>query len=166
MVSIEEFVALSGQMLGHSDWLLIDQARIDAFADVTEDHQFIHVNPVRARAETPYGGTIAHGFLTLSLLSHLGHQVFPEISDKEMTINYGLNKVRFLNPVPVGARIRASVRLLEAVEKQPGRYMCRYQSTVEIEGIETPALVAEQVVLHVMKEAAKKTAKAKGAAGD
>jgi len=151
MITIKEFAALAGKTLGQSDWMLIDQARINAFADVTEDHQFIHVDPARAKAETPFGGTIAHGFLTLSLLSHLGSQVFPAIKGREMTINYGLNKVRFLHPVPVNARIRVSIRLLEAIEKQPGRYMCSFESTVEIEGIDTPALVAEQVMLHVIE---------------
>jgi len=153
METIREFSARVGQSLGKSDWLLIDQARVDAFGDVTEDHQFIHVDPTRAKADSPFGGTIAHGFLTLSLLSHLGHQIFPEIAGREITINYGLNKVRFLHPVPVGARIRLEIRLLSVVEKQPGRHMCSFESTVEIEGIKTPALVAEQLVLYVMSPA-------------
>jgi acyl dehydratase len=153
MVSIDEFLALVGKKLGHSDWFQIDQARINLFAEVTEDRQFIHIDPARAATETQFGGTIAHGFLTLSLLSHLGSQVFPVIRDKALTINYGLNKVRFLNPVKTGARVRVHITLNSAEEKQPGRYMCQFESTVEIEGEDTPALVAEQVLLHVMKQA-------------
>ncbi len=153
MASIEEFVALVGKPVGHSDWLLVDQERINKFAEVTEDYQFIHIDPARAKAESPFGGTIAHGYLTLSLLSYLGSQVFPTIENKAMTINYGLNKVRFLNPVRAGKRVRVSIDFLSAVEKQPGRFMCTFQSTVEIEGEEVPALVAEQVALHVMEGA-------------
>jgi len=152
MIGIDEFLALEGRDLGHSDWLTIDQDRINAFAEVTEDRQFIHVDPDRARSESPFGGTIAHGFLTLSLLSHLGKQVFPEIRDKALTINYGLNKVRFLHPVLAGARVRVHIRMASAEEREPGRYMCVFESRVEIEDIETPALVAEQVLLHVMKD--------------
>jgi acyl dehydratase len=153
MVSIEEFVALVGQSLGHSNWLTIDQDRINQFAEVTEDRQFIHTDIERAKTDSPFGGTIAHGFLTLSLLSHLGSQVFPTIEDKALTINYGLNKVRFLSPVMSGARVRVAITLNSAVERQPGRFMCQFESVVEIEGQETPALVAEQVLLHVMKDA-------------
>ncbi len=153
MVTIDEFLALVGKSLGHSNWFLIDQERINRFAEVTEDRQFIHVDPVRARTNSPFDGTIAHGFLTLSLLSHLGSQVFPVIRDKALTINYGLNKVRFLNPVKSGARVRVHIRLTSAEEKQPGRHMCQFESTVEIEGEDLPALVAEQVLLHVMKQA-------------
>jgi acyl dehydratase len=153
MVSIEEFLSLVGEPLGHSDWFRIDQERINLFAEVTEDRQFIHIDPDRAATDSPFGGTIAHGFLTLSLLSHLGSQVFPVIRDKAMTINYGLNKVRFLNPVRTGARVRVHITLTSVGEKQTGRYMCQFESTVEIEGEETPALVAEQVLLHVMKQA-------------
>ncbi|MFQ5437204.1 MAG: MaoC family dehydratase [Paracoccaceae bacterium] len=149
MLTISEFAALSGQDLGHSDWLTVDQARVDAFADVTEDHQFIHVDP-EAAAKTPLGGTIAHGFLTLSLLSHLNAQVFPPIANRVMTFNYGLDRVRFLNPVAVGARVRSQVMLQGVEEKQPSRHLCRFQSRIEIEGIETPALIAEQLMMHVI----------------
>jgi len=154
MVSIEEYLALVGSSVGSSDWLLVDQDRINEFAKVTEDRQFIHLDAERARTESPFGGAIAHGFLTLSLLSHLGSQVFPIIKDKALTINYGLNKVRFLNPVKSGGRVRLHAKLISAVEKQPGRFMCELHSTVEIEGEETPALVAEQLLMHVMKDAA------------
>jgi len=150
MVTISEFTALCGQVLGHSDWLTIDQARIDAFADVTEDHQFIHVDKDKA-AETPLGGTIAHGFLTLSLLSHLNSQVFPPIAKRVMTFNYGMNRVRFLALVPVGARIRSKVTLARVDEKEPGRFLCAFESVIEIEGNKTPALIAEQLMLHVIE---------------
>ncbi|MFT6696618.1 MAG: acyl dehydratase [Paracoccaceae bacterium] len=153
MVSIDEYIGLVGTSLGHSAWMTIGQDRIDAFAGVTEDHQFIHVDVELAASESPFGGTIAHGFLTLSLLSHLSSQVFPSIRGKAMTFNYGMNKVRFLNPVKSGARVRVSIALKSAVEKQPGRFLCEFDSVVEIEGEDTPALVAEQVLMHVMQDA-------------
>ena len=153
MVSIEEFLECVGKPLGHSDWFLIDQERINLFADVTEDHQFIHLDAERAAAESPFGGTIAHGFLTLSLLSHLGQQVLPQLKNKALTINYGLNKVRFLNPVASGKRVRVGITLNTVTEKQPGRFLCVFESVVEIEGEEVPALVAEQVLMHVMEGA-------------
>ena len=150
MITIEEFAAKSGQVLGASDWFLIDQARIDTFADVTEDHQFIHIDDARAKAETPFGGTIAHGFLTLSLLSYLNASIFPELENRAMTFNYGLNKLRFLNPVKVGARVRSHLTLKSVVEKSEGRYLCTFETSVEIEGEEVPALVAEQLAMHVI----------------
>jgi len=150
MVTIEEFIARQGQKLGSSHWMLIDQDRINRFAEVTEDHQFIHVDPVRAAAETPFGGTIAHGFLTLSLLSHLNAGIFPDIKDRVMTFNYGLNKVRFLNPVKVGARIRSHLGLQSVTKKDGGRYLCSFETSVEIEGEDTPALIAEQLAMHVI----------------
>jgi acyl dehydratase len=149
-LSIDEYKALAGQELGVSDWFLIDQARIDTFADVTEDHQFIHVDPDRAGAETPFGATIAHGFLTLSLLSYLNVQVLPDLKGRAMTLNYGMNKVRFLNPVKVGSRVRSRVTLQSVTEKSPGQFLCQFEAVVEIEGDEKPALVAEQLALHIM----------------
>ena len=151
MITIEDFAARAGRKLGSSDWFLIDQARIDAFADVTEDHQFIHVDDARAKAETPFGGTITHGFLTLSLLSYLNATIFPDLKNRVMTFNYGMNKVRFLNPVKVNARIRSHLTLQSVVAKEGGRYLCSFETTVEIEGEETPALVAEQLAMHVIK---------------
>ena len=131
-----------GTHLGFSDWLLVDQERVDAFADVTLDHQFIHVDP-EAAARTPFGGTIAHGFLTLSLLVHLtsGLAIAPE--GTVMSINYGFEKVRFLAPVRVGKRIRAGVEVKDITEKSPGRYLTTYGVTVEIEGEDKPALIAD-----------------------
>jgi acyl dehydratase len=150
VLTIDEFTALAGQEIGVSDWMEIDQSRIDAFAEVTEDRQFIHVDPVRAAAETPFGATIAHGFLTLSLLSYLNMQVLPELANRAMTINYGLNKVRFLNPVRVGSRVRSRVTLQSVTEKSPGQFLCQFEAVVEIDGDAKPALVAEQLALHII----------------
>ncbi len=148
-VPVAELPALVGQPLPPSDWLTIDQDRIDRFAAVTEDHQFIHVDPERARA-TPVGTTIAHGFLVLSLLSRLmkDQVIIPE--GLAMTFNYGSDKVRFLNPVKVDSRIRALTTMLSAEEKGRGRWLVRTEATIEIEGEPKPALVAEILTLHLL----------------
>ena len=125
-----------------SSWHLIDQDRIDAFAEVTQDHQFIHVDPERA-AETPFGGTIAHGFLTLSLLSAMGLDAQPKIEGATIGINYGFEKVRFLAPVKVGSRLRGRFVLARLTRPKPQEVDIVWQSTVEIEGSKRPALVAE-----------------------
>ncbi|MEO1191227.1 MAG: MaoC family dehydratase [Pseudomonadota bacterium] len=150
-LSLADFAAKQGQVLGVSDWVEIDQARIDAFAEVGDDHQFIHVDPERAAAETPFGGTIAHGFLTLALLVPLGATVLPELAGRAMGINYGLEKVRFLAPVRAGKRVRGHFTLLELSERQPGQVLLRYGVTLEIEGEEKPALAAEWLALSVMQ---------------
>lgn len=135
-----------GTVWGTSDWVLLDQARIDAFATVTEDHQPIHVDPVRAAA-SPFGGTIAHGFLTLSMLSRLAEQALPVLSEVRESLNYGFDKIRFLSPVPSGARIRAAFTL-NAVEDKPGNcQLLRLAVAVEVEGAERPALVADWLVM-------------------
>ncbi|MEQ8719136.1 MAG: MaoC family dehydratase [Acidimicrobiales bacterium] len=129
------------------DWFEITQDRIDAFADATLDHQFIHVDPARAAAEAPFGGTIAHGFLTLSLLVHLSASIsteMPRLDGMAMGINYGMNRVRFINPVPVGSRIRA-VAQVSNVELKGSVVDLTQTMTVEIEGQEKPALVAEWI---------------------
>ncbi|WP_263264840.1 MaoC family dehydratase [Pseudomonas sp. RIT-PI-S] len=135
-----------GQELGCSQWLTIDQARIDLFAKATGDYQFIHVDPLRAAA-TPFGSTIAHGFLTLSLIPHLleGIMVLPE--GVKMTINYGLEGVRFIQPVAVDSRVRLRLALLDVSEKRPGQWLLRARATLEIEGEEKPAYVAEPLSL-------------------
>lgn len=133
----------------HSDWLEIDQARVNAFADVTLDHQFIHVDPERAKAETPFGGPIAHGFLTLSLMSHFAAQALPPMEGKAIGINYGFEKVRFLNPVLVGSKIRGTFTLADATERKPGQIQIVQDCEVEIEGSDTPALAAKWVSLVV-----------------
>lgn len=135
-----------GKEIGCSDWFEIDQKRVNAFADVTEDHQFIHVNRLKAKL-TPFGGTIAHGFLTLSMLTYLTSDcaLYPE--NVKMGINYGFDKVRFLQPVRVGRRIRARVTPMSVTERNPGQYLMKSEVTVEIDGEEKPALVAEWLAL-------------------
>lgn len=135
-----------GEELALSDWLLIDQARIDAFAACTEDFQWIHVERERAAAG-PFGGTIAHGFLTLSLLPSLNTRDWSSMDGVLGALNYGLDKVRFLTPVRSGARIRNRVKMLSAEQRGPGRVLVANESTVEIEGEAKPALVAETLVL-------------------
>lgn len=142
--TIDELRALVGQELGVGPWLEVTQDRVDAFAEVTGDHQWIHVDRERA-ARTPIGGTIAHGYLTLSLLPLLGQArdgVQVELGHS-MIINYGLNRVRFVSPVKVGARIRLRSALQGVDEVSTGVYQVAYNQTVEIEGGERPALVAE-----------------------
>lgn len=143
-----ELFELVGHELGKSDWFAIDQARIDQFADVTEDHQFIHVDPVRA-ASSPFGSTIAHGMLTLSMIVHLCESFAPDIDGLQMVINYGFDKVRFAAPVKVGKRIRAVAKLLEAKERG-GQLIVKTKVTIEIEGEAKPALVAEWLTMHVV----------------
>ena len=138
-----------GQPLGTSEWFLIDQARVDAFAAVTLDHQFVHVDVERAKA-TPFGGTIAHGFLTMSLLVHLALPFIPTLANRKLLVNYGFDKVRFSAPVRVGKRIRASGTLGDVAERKPGHVVMRIDVTVEIEGEPKPALVAEWLSLHVV----------------
>jgi acyl dehydratase len=134
VTSIDELKGLVGQELGVGQWVEITQERVNAFADVTGDHQYIHVDPARAAA-TPFGGTIAHGFLTLSLLPSLGRDregIAVDLSPK-MALNYGLNKVRFISPVRVGTRIRMRTKLLSVDQVEPNVYQTIYQQTVEIE---------------------------------
>jgi acyl dehydratase len=140
--TIDEFRAAQGEVLGVGDWLEITQERIDAFADVTEDHQWIHVDRERA-GQGPYGATIAHGYLTLSLIPRLGGGIFT-VHGARMALNYGTNRVRFPHPVTVGSRIRAVAGLVEVTDVAAGvQAVVRY--TVEIEGCEKPACVAETV---------------------
>ncbi len=142
VASLDDIRARVGEEIGVSGWLAIEQARIDAFADATEDHQFIHVDP-EAAASTPFGGTIAHGFLTLSLLSRMAAEVMLIPADAKMVVNYGLDRLRFLSPVRSGKRIRARFILDSVEEKAAGQLLIRHQVTVEIEDEDRPALVAE-----------------------
>jgi acyl dehydratase len=144
VTTLAELRARVGQEIGTSEWLVIDQSRIDAFADATGDHQWIHVDPERAARDTPFGATIAHGFLTLSLISALMRNILA-IGGLRMTINYGLNRVRFVSPVPAGSRVRARVAL-GAVEDAKDGTQATWQVTVEREGAEKPVLVAEWLV--------------------
>lgn len=131
-----------GKEIGVSDWFPISQDRINDFADITEDWQFIHVDPERASA-TPFGGTVAHGFLVLSLLSAMASEVLPLPETAGMMVNYGFDKLRFLSPVPAEAQIRARFTLLEADERKPGEVTLKYAVQMEIEGSDRPALAAE-----------------------
>ena len=139
-----------GADTGTSDWLLIDQGRIDAFADCTDDRQFIHVDPERA-AKTRFGSTIAHGFLSLSMLSYFAESVICIFENSVMGINYGFDKVRFLAPVKVNKRIRAHARLLDVQEKKPDHFLSKHEITIEIEGETTPALMAEWLTMAITK---------------
>ena len=137
-----ELQSLIGTEVGVSSWIEIDQARIDAFAEVTNDHQFIHVNPELAR-QTPFGTTIAHGFLTLSLASGMSYEAVAPLEGVVMGVNYGFDKLRFLAPVPVNSRVRGRFKLLSAEDKGGGRWLIKHELTVEIEGGDKPALIAE-----------------------
>jgi len=148
-VTRAELATLVGKELGVSDWFAIEQARVDDFADVTLDHQFIHVDPERARG-TPFGGTIAHGFLTLSLLVHLCLPFIPEPANRRLVVNYGFDKIRFVAPVRTGKRIRARGTLGAVEERKPNQIVLRVDVTVDIEGEDKPALVAEWLSLHVV----------------
>jgi acyl dehydratase len=150
-MNIEEFAARVGGAPFVSGWLVVDQARIDAFAEATEDRQFIHVDPEAARA-TPFGGTIAHGFLTLSLLSAFAADALPEISGRAMGINYGFDRLRFLSPVPAGARLRGAFKLVGAMQRSRREWLMSYEASVEIEGTQKPALAAQWLTMAVMAE--------------
>ncbi len=141
-----------GQEVGVTDWMTIEQERIDQFADATDDHQYIHVDTERA-SQTPFGGTIAHGFLTLSLLSALSSRGGGlKLENTVMGINYGLDRVRFVHPVRSGQRVRGRFQLSSAEEKSPGRHLTRYAVTVEIEGEEKPALVADWLGMTIVQQ--------------
>jgi len=144
--TLEDIRARIGEEVGVSDWILVDQARIDAFADVTEDPQFIHVDPVAA-ARTPFGGTVAHGFLTLSLLSRMAANAMLRPEGVKMGVNYGFDRVRFMAPVRSGKRVRGRFVLTAFEEKRPGQYQFVHNVTVEIEGEDKPALVADWIGL-------------------
>jgi acyl dehydratase len=144
IASIEDIKGRIGSEVGVSDWILIDQPRIDAFAEVTDDHQFIHVDPAAA-AVTPFGGTVAHGFLTLSLLSRMAADAMLRPANIKMGVNYGFEKVRFLAPVRSGKRVRGRFTLQRFEEKRPGQYQFVHEVSVEIEGEEKPALIADWI---------------------
>lgn len=142
-VSLEAYRGMVGKEIGVSSWHLIDQKRIDTYADVIEDHQFIHVDPGRAKAETPFGGTVAHGFLTMSLLSVFSYEVMPVLEGTTRGVNYGFDRLRFISPVISGSKVRGRFTLTEATLRNPGELMTRSSVSVEIEGETKPALVAD-----------------------
>jgi acyl dehydratase len=146
LASLDEIRARIGQEVGVSEWIIVDQDRINSFADVTEDHQFIHVDP-EAAARTPFGGTVAHGFLTLSLLSRMAADAMLMPPGVKMAANYGFESVRFISPVRAGKRVRGRFALLSVEERKPGEWRFANRVTVEIEGEERPALIAEWIGL-------------------
>ncbi|TXH88020.1 MAG: MaoC family dehydratase [Pseudomonas sp.] len=135
-----------GKELGRSDWLTIDQNRINQFAECTGDHQFIHVDPVKAKL-TPFGGTIAHGFLSLSLIPVLMENLMLVPQGMKMAVNYGLDSVRFIQPVKVDSRVRLAAKVLEITEKRPGQWLIKIEATLEIDGEQKPAYIAESLSL-------------------
>ena len=141
-ITLDAYKAMVGQEIGVSRWFDIKQDRINQFADVTEDHQFIHVDAERAK-QTPFGGTVAHGFLTLSLLAPMAFDAQPTISNTAMVVNYGFDRIRLIAPVPAGSRIRGHFVLKEVVDRGPHEIMARTEVTVEVEGGGKPALVAD-----------------------
>lgn len=148
-MSIDDLAARVGGEAFISRWFTIDQPRIDAFAEITEDRQFIHIDPEKARA-TPLGGPVAHGFLTLSMLSAMGEDALPAISGVAMGLNYGFDKLRFLAPVPAGARARGSFKLLSVTHRSEHEWLIANEVVVEIEGAKKPALAAQWLTMYVM----------------
>ena len=143
---LEEYRSRVGMLLGVSDWILIEQGMIDQFANVTRDWQFIHIDPIRAK-ETPFGGTIAHGLLTLSLVSAMSFTAVPAIAGAQVGINYGFNSIRFISPVLAGSRVRGSFTLKQFVERQPRQWQSTLDVRVDIENVSRPALIAEWLIL-------------------
>lgn len=152
-MKVEAMASLIGRTLAPSDWITVDQARINAFAACTDDHQFIHTDPERAARESPYGTTIAHGFLSLSLIAAHQPVDFPRPEDLGVTVNYGLDRLRFMSPVPSGARVRLHTKVLDVQPKGPGRMLVKAEKTMEIEGGPKPAYIAEQLTLFVTRGA-------------
>ncbi|TCR78348.1 acyl dehydratase [Rhizobium sp. BK376] len=145
-ISLSDVRTIVGTEVGVSDWIMVDQTMINAFADATDDHQFIHVDPERAK-ETVFGGTIAHGFLTLSLLSAMNFNCVPKIREQTMGVNYGFDKIRFMSPVKAGTRVRGGFKLAEARLRGAGMMMLTYEVTVEIENERKPALTATWITI-------------------
>ena len=155
MTKATDLQALIGTEVGVSKWIEIDQKRIDAFADATEDWQFIHVNP-EAAAQTPFGGTIAHGFLTLSLMSAMTYDANPPLEGVVMGVNYGFDKLRFIAPVRAGSKVRGRFKLLSAENKGcadgVSRWLIKHEVTVEIDGADKPALIAEWLGMQMVTD--------------
>ena len=146
-VTVSELPSFIGKDLGHSEWLLIDQQRVNQFADCTGDHQFIHLDEEKAK-QTPFGGTIAHGFLSLSLIPALSAGLAIRPEGLKMAVNYGLDSVRFIQPVRVGSRVRMQLTVVDVTEKNPGQWLVKSRATLEIEGVDKPAYIAETLALY------------------
>lgn len=151
MPTPQELQSRLGEEVGVSRWIAVDQTRINAFADATEDWQFIHVDPDKAK-QTPLGGTIAHGFLTLSLASAMSYDALKPLDGVVMGLNYGFDKLRFLAPVPAGSKVRGRFKLLSVEDKGGGRWLIKHELTVEIDGADKPALIAEWLGMQVVAE--------------
>ena len=151
-LSVDELKAKVDQDLGTSRWFPVTQERIDQFADLTEDPQWIHIDPERAAKETPFGGTIAHGFLSLSLLSAMAMDVVPGVQGTVMGINYGFDKVRFLNPVRSGSQVRGHFKLAGVEPRGDNQLLIRYAISVEIDGVDKPAIACEWLSLIILGE--------------
>ena len=149
-LNVDQLNDYIGKEVGISEWLLVDQERINQFADATGDHQYIHVDSDRA-AQTPFGTTIAHGFLTMSLMVLMGYEGSTKLENSVMGINYGFDKLRFINPVKVNSKIRGRFQLISAEEKKPNQWLLKHNITVEIAGEEEPALVAEWLGMTVVE---------------
>ena len=147
-IGAQDLPSLVGSELEPSDWFEITQERVNQFADATNDHQFIHVKPLRATF-TPFRGTIAHGFLVLSMISHLAQQNAVRPDGLKMALNYGSDRVRFLKPVRVGKRIRARQKIIDVTEKKPGHWLVKTEITIDIENEDTPALIAEMLAMYI-----------------
>lgn len=146
LVPVAQLQDYVGKELGRSEWLTIDQQRINQFAECTGDHQFIHVDPVKAKL-TPFGSTIAHGFLSLSLIPVLLEKLMLSPEGMKMAVNYGLDSVRFIQPVKVDSRVRLAAKVLDITEKRPGQWLIKIEATLEIEGQDKPAYIAESLSL-------------------
>ena len=146
LLSIEDFALKCGEVIGRSEWLVVDQALVDRFADVSGDHQFIHVDPEKAR-QSAFGGTVAHGFLILSLLSAFHAEAVPALANVSVAINSGFDRVRFVSPVRTGSRIRAVFTLAECAEQKPGYWRTLLNVEVQIEGSDKPAVVADWIII-------------------
>ncbi len=148
-VPLDQVLAAVGTEIGVSPWRVVSQEMIDKFADATDDHQYIHVDPEKA-AETQFGGTIAHGFLSLSLLSAMAYETIPPLEDASMSINYGFDRLRFVAPVRSGTRVRARFRLAEANVRPSGWVQINYDLNIEIEGLKKPAISARWLTIAVI----------------
>lgn len=151
-IPLDTYLKMIGQEIGVSNWHTLDQKRIDQFAEVINDHQYIHVDPVRAK-DTAFGTTVAHGFLTMSMMSIFSYEVMPPIEGATMGVNYGLDKLRFISPVKSGSRVRGHFKLGEAYLRKPNELFSRSLVTVEIEGEAKPAIAADWIGLTYFKEA-------------
>lgn len=152
-ISLQQLKEYEGRELEPSEWIPIEQDRVAKFADCTDDHQFIHLDAARARMETPFGGTIAHGFLLLSLISAHQPPNLPHIKGTVFVLNYGLDRVRFLSVVRVGSRVRIRTRIVSITEKEPGRVLVKSEKTMDVESGSKPAYVAEQLFMYILEGA-------------